>query len=165
MTKLSSKTIARPVIALVVLALISSACGTAGPETVSCAPGEAPLNAVLTGLIAADNAADLERVLDYYMDTVIWLPPDGEALIGKHAIRPRYERLFRDFHPAIKLDIHETIYAEALGVVRGRTHGHLLSASTGDAVLLDDKFLAILKCRESRWQISHLTWSPRDAHQ
>lgn len=148
---------------IVALVFTASACSSTDTKLTACEPGPAPLEAVFGELIAADNARDVERVLDSYTEGVVWLPPSGEAVIGKAAVQPRYERMFRNFQPAIQLVIVETQTTGALGVVRGRTHGHLRPVSAGDVVTIDDKFIGVLRCSESRWLISHLSWSPRSA--
>lgn len=150
-------------LSVLLLAAIGYACSLAGTPEASCESGAASPGTVIADLIAADNAGDIERVLELYADTVVWLPPDGEELVGETSIRLRYARLFRDFRPAIELEILETIQAGGLGVVRGRTHGYLQSYRSESTVFVDDKFLAVLACREQRWLITHLAWSPRSS--
>lgn len=47
---------------------------------------------VVNGLIAADNARDIERVVELYAPDAILMPPDESPVEGIAAIRPRYER-------------------------------------------------------------------------
>jgi uncharacterized protein (TIGR02246 family) len=148
--------------AITALALATSACAIHKSRTTSCETTENALQAVIVGLIAGDNSGDLEHVLDTYTEDVVWLPPRGAALNGKAAIKLRYEQMFESFDPSLSVVISESLSDGRLGFVSGRTAGQLEPIGAGQSVTIDDKFLAILQCKEGRWRVSHLAWIPRD---
>src|SRR5262245_7390232 len=49
---------------------------------------------VLAGIIAADNLADVDRIVAFYEDDAMLLPPAGPAVKGKTAIKRRYQQGF-----------------------------------------------------------------------
>jgi len=112
-------------------------------------------------LVAADNNRDLPKVLSSYTEDVVWLPPSGEALVGKDAIRPRYEQMFSKFRVKMAPEVVETGADGNLGFVRGFIKGTLTPLTTGDPVQVDDKFIALTRCEEGVWRVSHLMWNPR----
>jgi uncharacterized protein (TIGR02246 family) len=142
------------------LALASGALKAEGP---GCEPSEAAVAAVVEGLIAADNARDLDRVLASYSEDVLWLPPAGEPIAGKAAIEARYRQLFSTFELALSVEVAESRAAGSWAYVRGWTRGSLTPTGGGPAVAVDDKFLAVLACRAGRWAVARLMWSPRAA--
>jgi acetoin utilization deacetylase AcuC-like enzyme len=92
----------RTVLLVVAIGLLLAA-GTAR-SALRCDPdvaGAAYVRAVAEGIVAADNARDLERVLGYYAPRATLMPPGEPPVTGHEAIRPRYEQLFRSFDPQI----------------------------------------------------------------
>lgn len=117
------------------------------------------VRAVVEGIIAADNAGDLERVLGYYADDAMLLPPNEEPIRGKAAIRPRYEGLFQAFLPEIVGDIDELQVAGEWAFVRGRNRGRLTPRAGGEPRTLNDVYLMLLRRDEGgSWRIAHLIW-------
>jgi uncharacterized protein (TIGR02246 family) len=116
---------------------------------------------VLTRVIDADNQGDLEGVLVEYTDDVIWLPPSGGSVAGKSAIRSRYQELFAGFSLSLTSLVDEVIVRGDVAIVRGRTNGMKVPRDHGPASRIDDKFLAVLRCEQRTWRVSHLMWSPR----
>ena len=57
--------------------------------------------AIIRRLIEADNARDLQTVLDSYTDDVVFLPPAGEVVIGQAAVAHRYRALFAASQPHV----------------------------------------------------------------
>src|SRR5262245_58445729 len=83
----------------VVFTLTAISC--TGDEPAKPQPDEAQVRAVAEAIIAADNARDLERVLGLYTEDAVLFPPNDAAIKGKLAIRPRYEKLFREMQPEL----------------------------------------------------------------
>jgi ketosteroid isomerase-like protein len=100
-------------------------------------------------------------VLAGYTADVIWLPPGGETLHGKAAIRARYESLFSRFSVSLSSEVVEARAEGGLGFVRGLTNGALTPIDGGAPTVVDDKFVALVRCEEGVWRVSHLMWSPR----
>ena len=117
------------------------------------------VRAVAEGIIEADNARDIERVMNAYADDA-WLLPPGEAPVRGHAaIRPRYEALFAGFNPAIDGRIDEACVSGSIAFIRGHNGGRMISRSAEPARSLDDVYLMQLTIdADGRWRISHLMW-------
>ncbi|MEZ4456375.1 MAG: SgcJ/EcaC family oxidoreductase [Gemmatimonadales bacterium] len=124
-------------------------------------PGARAVRAVAEGIIAADNARDLERVLGYYAPDAVLLPPGEPPVQGRAAIRPRYEGLFARFDPAIVARVDEVCVDGDLAYVRGHNGGRLVAREGGTSRALDDTYLMVLRrSGEGNWQISQLMWHP-----
>lgn len=142
--------------------VLVSACSGPRPPESSCATTAAAIGGAAARLIVSDNARDLAGVLAGYTDDITWLPPTGEVLSGKHAIRPRYEDLFSGFTVDLSSETVEARADGKLGFVRGFTTGMLTPLDGSAAVTVNDKFLALVRCENDEWRVSHLMWSPRD---
>lgn len=143
------------------LVAVLAACASRRGTVAICDRSPAAVAAAVERLIERDNAADLAGVLDGYADEVVWLPPSGEPLAGKAAIRARYEALFADFQPALGVRVDEARADGDLGFARGVTFGTLAPRDGGASRVVDDKFLALVRCERAAWRVSHLAWSPR----
>ena len=154
---------AKVTLAAILVAGVSVIAGISGAQRVDvCAPdGEVSrdVRAVARGIVAADNARDLEKVLSYYAPDALLMPPGERPVAGRAAIRPRYEDLFSRFDPRIDTEVEEACVAGDLAVVRGRNTGRLLSRDGAGARDLDDVYLMVLRRGgDGRWQISQLMW-------
>ena len=149
-------------LSVVVMSLALSA--SAAPAETRCdasAPGAAEVRAVAEGIIGADNARDLDRVLGYYAPGATLLPPGEPPVTGHDAIRPRYEELFRSFDPQIEARVDEVCVDGSLAVVRGHNGGKLTPRQGGEPRRLDDAYLMVLEREpDGRWRIRHLMWHP-----
>jgi len=130
----------------------------------ACDPSaEQDVRAVAEGIIAADNARDIERVLGYYAADAILMPPGEQPVTGREAIRPRYEGLFAEFNPAIEAHIEEICAGNDLAIVRGHNGGRLVPRAGGAARTLNDVYLMVLhRNAEGEWRISRLMWHAAD---
>ena len=135
---------------------------SASPAAKECRPEAARVREVLsvaTGIIAADNERDLERVLGYYTADAVLMPPSEGPLVGREKIRVRYDDLFAAFTPEIKAEIEEACVAGGLGFVRGHNGGRLVGRESGAVRHLDDVYLMLLRLEaDGVWRISHLIW-------
>jgi uncharacterized protein (TIGR02246 family) len=145
--------------ALVVAALIGiSPRQLAGQRAASAVDS---VRAVAEAIIAADNARDIERVLRLYADDAILLPPNESPVIGKAAIGPRYETLFRTMLPAIRSELAEVEVGGEWAFVRGRNTGAMRPIVGGPERQLNDVFLMVLRRGAGgEWRIARLIWHP-----
>lgn len=147
---------------VLVAALSQPAIGASAPAP-QCrpdAPGVREIRAVASGIVAADNRRDIERVLTYHRADAVLMPPGEPPVVGRDKIRPRYEALFGDFTPAIELQIHEACVSGSLGFVRGTNGGHLSPRGSRDVRQLNDAFVMLLRvASDGVWRISHLMWN------
>jgi len=123
---------------------------------------DAAVRGVADGIIAADNARDIERVLALYTPDAVLMPPGEDPVAGRAAIRPRYETLFRTMLPAIRSELTEVQVAGAWAFVRGRNTGKMTPVdSAAPPRPLNDVFLMILsKSADGQWRIARLIWHP-----
>lgn len=122
-------------------------------------PSVREIRAVADGIIEADNASDIERVLGYYATDAVLMPPNEGPVRGHEAIRPRYEGLFANFAPEIEARIDEACAEGDMGFVRGHNGGRLVRRGSDSARPLDDVYLMLLRRDEDgMWRISHLIW-------
>jgi uncharacterized protein (TIGR02246 family) len=135
---------------------------TVGAAAAACDPDPEPValaRAVAAGIVDADNASALERVLEHYAPDAMLLPPSEPPVQGHAAIRPRYEGLFAAFRPQIDARVDEVCVSGALAFVRGHNGGRLLSRNGGADRALDDAYIMMLRRgADGRWRISHLMW-------
>ena len=149
-----------PGVMIAVVLTLSSHVADAGGD--GCNPGAEAARqarAVATGIIDADNARDIERVLRSYAADAILMPPGEKSVLGREAIRPRYEEMFAAFDPRIEARVDEACAAEGIAFVRGHNGGRLVPRHGGDARELDDAYLMVLRREgDGEWRISHLMW-------
>jgi len=117
------------------------------------------VRAVANGIIAADNARDIDRVMSFYADDAVLMPPNASPVTGHRAIRPRYETLFAAMSPAIVSTLDEVRVAGDWAFVRGKNTGVLRSRSGGETRALNDVFVMILQRQgDGQWKIARLIW-------
>jgi uncharacterized protein (TIGR02246 family) len=122
------------------------------------------VRAVAEGIIAADNARDIERVLGYYADDAVLMPPGEQPVTGRDAIRPRYEQLFAQFNPEIEAHVLEACAGASFAFVRGQNGGRLVPRAGGNPRDLNDVYLMLLRRDAGAgWRISHLIWHPAES--
>ena len=151
--------------AALALTLPSEGATPSTAEMPPCEASGAALSAASAHLIDRDNARDLEGVLGGYTEDVVWLPPAGDVVIGKKSIGTRYETLFSNYKIDLRSETIEAASSNTIGFVRGRTTGMLTPFAGGPPIAVNDKFIAILRCEAGTWKVSHLAWSPREAHE
>ena len=117
------------------------AAGAAGPSCDVAASPAREVAAVATGIIEADNARALERVLAFYAPSAVLLPPGQPPVAGFAAIRPRYEAMFAAFTPELSARVDEACASGALAYVRGHNRGRLVSRGGGSGQVVDDPYL------------------------
>jgi uncharacterized protein (TIGR02246 family) len=129
----------------------SATCSADDPEA-------AQVRAAATGIVDADNARALERVLGYYAADAILLPPGDPIVHGRDRIRPVYVALFANSQPEIVTRVDEVCVSGPMAFVRGHNGGRMRGLGGSPDRALDDDFLMILRKDGDRWQISHLIW-------
>ena len=126
----------------------------------SCSHSATALSAAVQRLIDSDNAQNLEGLLAGYTEDAILLPPKGENVVGKPAIKSHYERLFSGSTIDLSIKVLEARAEGDLGFVRGFTKGAVTSQPGATRTVVNDKFLGLVRCEAGQWRVSHLMWSP-----
>lgn len=139
---------------------VCAVAGAQGSGEATAAGCEQTVEAVAAAplyLIARDNARDLAGVLAGYTEDVVWLPPQGGSIVGKAAIRQRYEAMFANV-VALESDVAEAVAAGEWGFARGSTRG-TLTAADGARTAVDGTFVAVTRCEQGRWRVARLIWN------
>lgn len=151
----------------VFLASLLSLSGRAAIGTQSSGAGQADLSVdlaairiVTSGIIAADNTGDAAAVIRFYADDAILLPPNSAPVVGKDAIRARYEEGFRHFRFAISSSSEETHIFGDWAFDRGTTAGKTIPKTDESSRQIHDKYVMILHREPSgTWKIARLIWN------
>ena len=120
------------------------------------------VRAVVSGILDADNHADIERVLSYYHpdpDNYREMPPGRDEIKGLENIRRNYENIFATSLLNLAPEEDEIIVTNEFVVYKGRTKGQVVAKSDSTARTINDKFLMILKNDDGSWKISRLIWN------
>jgi len=115
---------------------------------------------VMQSIIDADNAGDIDAAASCYTDDVVWIPPQGELVIGKSNVRDRYARMYGQYDVELSATYEETEVADTLAYVRGITQGRLIPRNGDDPVHVHDRFLGICRKHDGRWRVARLMWMP-----
>jgi ketosteroid isomerase-like protein len=143
---------------LAALMMLSQADGNCRSDTAAVTA----IRAVADGIVAADNARDLPRVMSSNAADAWLMPPHESPVQGHGNIRPRYESLFANFNPAIDGRIDEACASGSIGYIRGHNGGRMISRTGGEPRQLNDAYLMTLRLEpDGRWRISHLIWHPQ----
>ena len=138
--------------ALAALALGAAACaGPKGEEFTT--TDSAAIRQVDADYVAAFNAKDLEKILTFYTDSSVFMPPNAPMLRGKDPLRSFYTDMFGQGPPGLALEASD---------VAG--HGPLAYQSgtftrTAGATRDRGKFLFVMRKMGDKWLFDHTIWS------
>jgi len=114
---------------------------------------------VVSGILDADNHADIERVLSYYQQEAVLMPPGRDEIKGLANIRRNYENIFATSLLNLAPEEEQIIVTNEFVVYKGRTKGQVIAKSDSTARSINDKFIMILKKDDGSWKISTLIWN------
>ena len=114
---------------------------------------------VVSGILDADNHADIERVLSFYHNEAVLMPPGRDEIKGLANIRRNYENIFATSVLNLAPEEEEIIVTNEFVVYKGRTKGRVVAKSDSTARAINDEFLMILKKDNGSWKISTLIWN------
>jgi len=117
------------------------------------------VRAVVSGILDADNHADIERVLSYYHDNAVLMPPGKDEIRGMQNIRRNYENIFATSVLSLAPEEEEITLERTFAVYKGRTKGQVVIKSDSSKRTINDKFVMILKKEHGAWRISTLIWN------
>jgi uncharacterized protein (TIGR02246 family) len=139
-------------------AAIVTQSGAAGQADV---PADlAAIRVVSSEIIAADNTGDAAAVIRFYADDAVLLPPNGAPVVGKDAIRARYEEGFRHFRFMISSTSEEIHVFGDWAFDRGITEGKTIPKTSEPPKQIHDKYVMILHREPSgAWKIARLIWN------
>ena len=149
-----------PIALLISITIVGGTHFSSNSSPPSCATTSPALTAPVQRLIDNDNEKNLEGVLAGYTDDAILLPPKAATITGKDAIRSSYEHLFSGSTIKLSFKFAEIGASGDLGFVRGVVEGTVAPQADATPTLVNDKFIALLRCVQGQWRVSHLMWSP-----
>ena len=117
------------------------------------------VRAVVSGILDADNHADIEQVLSYYRDEAVLMPPGRDEIRGIANIRRNYENIFATSVLNLAPEEEEITITDGFAVYKGRTKGQVVIKSDSNTRAINDKFVMILKKDNGSWKISTLIWN------
>jgi uncharacterized protein (TIGR02246 family) len=139
---------------------LPAGCGPAAtPPVGGCDASPQAVAGAPLALIAANNRRDVEAVLDGYTEDAVWLPPGEIPVRGRLRFRERYASLFGAHVLRLAAEIDESRAEGPIGFARGRILGVRIPLDGSPPQRVDDVFLAITRCEDARWRVSHLAWS------
>jgi uncharacterized protein (TIGR02246 family) len=151
-------------VASLLLVVASIQAGELPRTTADCqatGPSASAVRLVAERIIAADNRRDIAAVMALYSQAAWLLPPMEPPVQGHDNIRPRYERLFAGFSPAIDGHIDDVCVSGTIGVVRGHNRGSMRGLNGQPSRTVDDVYLMVVtRERDEQWRISQLIWHP-----
>jgi uncharacterized protein (TIGR02246 family) len=115
--------------------------------------------AVVEGLIAADNAGDLDRIASLYAEDAVLLPPDRPAVRGRAAIREGYRQGFEEFALQLALESEQRGAGEDFAFDRGTTRGRYVWRDGRAPTPFTDTYLMILRREAGEWRVAILMWN------
>lgn len=150
--------------AAIALTVMRVSVAAAEPDETCHASTVACVETTVRGIIAADNAGDLDAVLSFYDDNAVLIAPTGPDVVGKAAIRDHYVGLFAENSLSIDIDIQDSVVSGEWAISRGVNFVAATSKSTGETAHAESKFLMTLRRdADAGWRIVHLMWVNRPA--
>jgi uncharacterized protein (TIGR02246 family) len=146
------------VVVLVLLAVCVQLAGCAGVQS----PGDVRIHTVrsaLAELMEADNAGDLDAIAASYTEDAVLLPPSGEVVRGREAIRARYAAGFERFALEVDIVLAKLEIEGVQAFCWGKTHGRLIwNDGTEPTPFVDNYFMTLALKPDGRWRVAHLAW-------
>ena len=88
---------------------------------------------------------NLEKTLEFVADDVVEMPPDQLPIVGKEALRSWQQGFFDGFSVDMRHEPDETTDFGDIVIHRGRVTGTLTPKGAGDPLVLNNKYLFVLR--------------------
>jgi len=116
---------------------------------------------VMEGIIKADNESDIGRVLSFYDEDAVLVPPVGPVIAGASAIRSNYERIFNGSKLELAIQIDSLLISADTAAGYGLTVGRVTTLADGSVRQINDRYVMRLKRKDGMWKITRLMWNPQ----
>ena len=100
---------------------------------------------MLATIDASVREGDIEKSLKYVAEDIVHMPPDQPSLLGKEALRSWQQEFFGGFSVDMSHKPEETTECGEVVIHRGTVTGTLKPKGTGDSILLNNKYLFVLR--------------------
>jgi ketosteroid isomerase-like protein len=150
----SGKVTMRRAITMAALAvgLMAAACGGAKTEEFTTTDAAA-IRRVDADFVTAFNAKDMDKILAFYAENSVFMPPNKPTLRGREPLKSFYVDLFGQGATDLKLEPDEVSGHGPIAYQSGT-----YSLSTG-ATHDRGKFLFVMRKMGDRWVYQHSIWS------
>ena len=115
---------------------------------------------VFTEWSAAYNAANVDKILSYYADEVVRIPPNSPPALGKDAIRPAYEETFNKYILQGK-DTVENVEVSGDLAVAHTTYKYVVTPKGGkdSNETKGNEIVVLRKQADCNWKFIYMIWS------
>ena len=124
----------------------------------SCSNTNQDPETILSEIMKADNAADVERIVSLYTDDAMLIPAGKPNISGNDAIRKNYENIFSSSRLQLSAKANEVIESGKTAIIIGNTTGNVTNLKDSSIASVNDKFIMILKVVNGQWKIYRLMW-------
>jgi uncharacterized protein (TIGR02246 family) len=137
---------------LAVVAVIVPACAAGGPGAEATREGVAETN---RRFVEAAKAMDAAALAGLYTEDGVLLPPNGQALAGRIAIKDFWLAALSAGVAGVELQTTEVIPADTLAIEVGT----FTMLAPGGSVLDQGKYLVVLRLENGHWLIHRDIWN------
>jgi ketosteroid isomerase-like protein len=138
-------------------------CGDTTSSSVDTASIEADISQADAALLRAEEARDLDGVMEYIAPNAVFHPPGFSPIVGLEAIRKFYETQWFTL-PFIELSgVPESIVVGSSGdlaFVDGRSH--MVLEISGEKTVADGKYLGVWQKTAGKWKLAAISWSANE---
>jgi ketosteroid isomerase-like protein len=138
--------------ALVTLMLGAGACGGSKGEEFT-ATDTAAIRQLDADFVAAFNAKEMDKLLAFYAENSVFMPPNKPLLRGKEPLKSFYADLFGQGATDLKMDPADIAGHGPIAYQSGTFS--LTSGATHDR----GKFLFVMRKMGDKWLFQHSIWS------
>ncbi len=138
--------------AVAALVLGATACGGPKGEEFT-ATDSAAIRQVVADLVAAFNAKEMDRLLAFYVENSVFMPPNKPLLRGKDPLKSFYGDLFGHGATDLKMDPVDVAGHGPIAYLSGTFS--LTTGTTHDR----GKFLLVMRKMGEKWLFQHSMWS------
>lgn len=161
--------------ALILLtSLVALACAAGGPsddmsnagaseyaERSPSDPSQQVLDFRNEHMTALTDRRDMERILSHFTEDAAYLPPGGQAVVGRDAIRAYLADFFSGALFGVNFDNHQTLVEGDVAVLRD-TYTMVIVPHSGSAQSQHSgEDVWVLRRVEGEWRIALVMWTER----
>ena len=112
-------------------------------------------------MTALTDRRDMERILSHFTEDATYLPSNGQAIIGRDAIRTYLVDFFSDALFGVTFDNHQTLVDGDLAILRD-TYSMVIVPHSGSAQTQHSgEDVWVLRRVSGEWEIALIMWTER----
>jgi ketosteroid isomerase-like protein len=141
-------------IAALTLTLFVSACATGAKEQGFTMADQETIRKNTTELAAAFNAKEVDKLLDFFADNSVFMPPNAPLLRGREPLKSFYANMIERGATNLTLEPEEVSGAGPIAYAAGT-----YSVSYGKGGKDRGKYLLVLRNMGGKWRTEKTIWS------